>query len=331
MNLKILSSIAAIIALLLAASARADPPSVKGDGGTIRLLVNMATTQTFAPGLITERGLDKKYGFALATVPSTTQQTTITALQMHSADIGNFGWNDLARVKANGVNVVGVVPFVGWANTIVVPANSSLRTLGDLRGKKVGVYGRTSLDWVVMRAVAEKDYKLDLESDAVVEEGAISLLRGLMDQGQLDATLMYSDLTASMVVSGKYRVMAPVKTFVDELGVPNAPFTMYAVDANYAAAHENDLRAFLGAYREAIDILKTDDAIWETLGRAINMTDPAVVAETRDRMRPMLAKTFAPDAEANIRKLWGILLATAGAEKLGMSTLADGFMTLKYQ
>lgn len=313
------------------AGAAADRPSVQGDGGTIRLLVNAAGTQSFLPFVIRRFGLEKKYGFTLETVPSTTQQTTITGLQMHAGDLGHFGWNDLARVKAAGVNIVGVVPFLDWANMVVVPADSSLRTLGDLRGKKVGVYGRTSLDWVVMRALAQKEYHLDLETDAIVQEGAISLLRGLMDQGQLDASLMFHDLAASMVVSGKYRVMARIKTYVDQLGLPDMPFTMYAVDMDYAAAHENNLRAFLAAYRETIDILKTDDTVWAEHGKDLNMTDPAVIAKLREFSRPMLLKEFAPDAEANIRKAWDILVATAGAEKLGMGRLPDDFMTLRYQ
>jgi NitT/TauT family transport system substrate-binding protein len=179
--------------------------------------------------------------------------------------------------------------------------------------------------------VAQRQYNLDLETDVVIQEAAVSLLRGLMEQGRLDATQMFNDLTAPMVVSGKFRVLAPIKALVDQLGLPDTPFIMYAADTDYAAAHDGNVRAFLAAYREAIDILNTNDAVWAEHGKDLNMTDAAALAKLRDLSRPMLMKSFAPDAEANIRKMWPILVATVGAEKLGMSQLVDGFMTLQYQ
>jgi NitT/TauT family transport system substrate-binding protein len=322
--------------LALATGARAgdqlaEAPAIKGDGGTVRLLVNMAGTQSFPPYIIKSRGLDKKFGFTLETIPSTNTQSTTTGFQSGSAELGIYGWNDLSRVKAGGVNVTGIAPFLGWANTVVVPVDSPIKNLGDLRGKKVGVYSRTGLDWVVMRAVALKKYNLDLQKDVVIQEGAVSLLRGLMEQGSLDATQMFNDLTAPMVVSGKFRVLTPIKQLVDDLGLPDTPFLLYAVDAGYAAKHPENVTAFLAAYRESIDILETDDGVWLARGKELNMTDAAVVAKLREVSRPMLMKSFRPTDEANIRKLWAILLATAGAETLGMSQLVDGFMTMKYQ
>jgi NitT/TauT family transport system substrate-binding protein len=311
--------------------AQAAAGGIKGDGGTMRLLVNMSGTQSFPPYIIQKRGLDKKYGFVLQSIPSTNTQSTTTGFQSGGAELGIYGWNDLSRVKVGGVKVTGIAPFLGWANTIVVPINSPIKNLGDLKGKKVGVYSRTGLDWVVMRAVASKDYKLDLEKDVVIQEGAVSLLRGLMEQDKLDVTQMFNDLTAPMEVSGKYKVLYTIKDLVDKLGLPDTPFLMYAVDTDYAAKHPDNVKAFLYAYREAIDILQEDDSVWADRGQELNMTDPAVVAKLRDVSRPMLMKTFTPATEATIRKMWTILVATAGAEQLGGSQLADGFMTLQYQ
>jgi NitT/TauT family transport system substrate-binding protein len=327
----IATSAVALVTILGGKTRALADTAVKGDGGTIRLMVNMATTQTFPAALITQHGLDQKYGFKLETVPSITTQTTTTNFQTHNADIGLYGWNDLSRVKAGGVKVVGINPFLDWANTLIVPVGSPIKTLADLKGKKVGLYSRTNLDWVVMRALAQKKYNLDLETAVDIQEGAISLLRGLMEEGKLDATQMFADLTAPMIVGGKFRVLATIKDYVDQLGVPNTPFILYSVDTDYAAAHPGNVKAFVAAYREAIDMLESDDSVWAPLASKINMTDDAVVTELRKRMRPLLMKSFPPNAEANIRKMWDILLATAGAEKLGMSQLVPGFMTLQYQ
>ena len=80
-------------------------------------------------------------------------------------------------MKNAGVKVVGIAPFLIWgADFSLVPANSPIRTLGDLKGKKIGVSSRNNLDCVVMRAVARKAYKFDLEKEASFTEGAPSLL-----------------------------------------------------------------------------------------------------------------------------------------------------------
>lgn len=316
----------------IGATLAAADTAIKGDGGAIRLMVNMAGTQSYPPYVMDKLGLEKKYGFVLKTLPSATTQTTTTGFQSGDADMGIMGWNDLSRIIGGGVKVVGIAPFLGWANTVVVPVNSPIKNLGDLKGKKVGVYSRTSLDWVVMRANALKLYNLDLEKDITIQEGAISLLRGLMEQNQLDATQMFNDLTAPMVVSGKYRSLGTIQKLVTELGLPDMPFLMYVVTTDYAAAHPDNVKAFLAAYRDAIDALEKDNAIWVDRAKEMGMTDDETIGALRDQTRPMLASRFKTTDEAAIRQTWDVLVATAGAQTFGgMTKLADHFMTLEYQ
>jgi ABC-type nitrate/sulfonate/bicarbonate transport system substrate-binding protein len=125
--------------------------------------------------------------------------------------------------------------------------------------------------------------------------------------------------------------MARVTDFIAQLGVPETPFILYVADMNYAAAHPDNVKAFLAAYRESVKALQTDDDLWTERAKELNVTDPAVVAALRDGSRPMLMSAFTPASEANIRKTWDILVATAGADTLGMSDLVDGFMTRDYQ
>ena len=322
---------AVVLSMGIAATANAADPAIMGDGGTVRLMVNLAGDTSFPPYVIQKLALDRKHGFTMQVIPSNTVQSTTTGFQSGAGDIGMYGWNDLARIKAVGVNIVGIGPFLGWANTLVVPADSPIHNVGDLKGKKVGVFNRTGLDWTVARAVAKAKYGLDLDTDIVMQAGAVPLLRGLMEQGQMDATQMFNDFTAPMVVSGKFRLLASTKDLVNQLGLPDTPFIVYTADTGYAAAHPANVKAFLAAYRDAIDTLKTDDNIWVEPAAALGMTDAATLTALRKQTRPMLIKSFASDAEASIRKMWDILVATAGAETLGMSKLADGFMTLAYQ
>ncbi len=324
-------AIVALLGLWAVNATAAEGTAIKGDGGTIRLLLNQSGTQSFPPYVIRKLNLDQKYGFKLETVPATSTQSTTTGFQTGSAEIGMYGWNDLSRVKAGGVKVVGIAPFMGWANTVVLPIDSPIKNLGDVKGKKFGIYSRTSLDTVVMRALAQGKYKFDFEQSIVMQEASIPLLRGFMEQKQLDVSQMWNDQTAPMVVSGNFRVLATIRDFGDELGVPETPLLLYAVDTDYAAAHPNNVKAYLAAYREAIAYLESDDSAWFERGKELNMNDEPTIVALRNQTRPMLMSRFKPTTEADIRKTWSVLLATAGAEKLGMSDLIPGFMTLEYQ
>lgn len=304
--------------------------AIKGDGGTIRLLVGPFATNSFPPYVIHKFALDKKYGFTLQVIYAATTQAQATAIQADAAEIGLFDWNDLSRMRNAGIKVVGIAPFLIWANTVIVPVDSPVRTMGDLKGKKLGLYSRTNLDWAVMRTVARKNYGVELEKQALLQEGAPNLLRGLLEQGQLDATQMFNSLTPAIVATGKFRVLATVRQLVGQLGLPDTPFLMYTAEMNYAAAHPANIKAFLAAYREAIEILRTNDAVWLDRGKEMKLEGQALTL-FRDEAREDMMSIFTNNTEADIRKTFEVLLATAGPAIMGMTQLPDGFMTLEYQ
>ena len=317
------------LTMIAAAGAIADMP--KGDGGTLRLLVNSSGTQSFPPFVIKKLALDKKYGFVLETVPTTTTQTSRTAIQGGSADVGLFGWTDIARMRGAGIDVVGIAPFLTWANTVVIPIDSPAKTLADLKGKKVGVFTKTGLDWIVMRAAGVKAYKIDLEKEAQISEGAVPLLRGLIEQGQLDATQMFNDLTPAMLASGKFKLLGKIRGYIETLGLPDTPFLIYTVDSKYAAAKPQNVKAYLAAYQEAMHILQTDEAPWLERAGELKMMEEAVVKTLIKETRPVLMSKFTEHTEADIKKTFAMLLELAGAEVLGLNDIGSGFLTTKYQ
>jgi ABC-type nitrate/sulfonate/bicarbonate transport system substrate-binding protein len=304
---------------------------IKGDGGTIRLLTNPSGSQSFPAFVIKRHGLDKKYGFELQTMPVHTTQAAVITIQSGSADIGAWNWPDVLRMRTAGTKVIGIGPVMKWVNTVVAPAKSTVQSIPDLKGKKFGVIHRTGLDWIVMRAVAQKIYGFNIETELTMQEGAIHLLRGLMEQGQLDASIMYSDYTPGMVASGQYRQVLRIKDIVNQLGIPDAPYNMFAARLDYAASNPGNVKAFLAAYREAVGILNTDDSIWVEAAKNLKIEDPAIVGKFRDQTRPLFVAAFSPETEADIRRTFDILVETSGPALFGMPKLPEGFMTLEYQ
>ncbi|MEA2978296.1 MAG: NitT/TauT family transport system substrate-binding protein [Alphaproteobacteria bacterium] len=309
----------------------AQAASIKGDGGKVRVLFNPLGTQAWPVYAMRKYGLANKYGFELQTVSFATPQASITNMQSGGADIGVFGWSEIARMRNAGIKIVGIAPALRWANFVLVPTESSVQNLGELKGKKVGVDSRNNVNWLIIRAVAQKVYQLNVEKDFIIQEAGMGLLRGLQEQGKLDATVTYNSFMPAMVGSGKLRVLTTIESLLGQLGPTQTPSMLYAAETNFAAANPRNVKAFLAALQEATEKLRTDDAIWGEHAKDVQVTDEKVLALLRDGVRQDLMTRFTPTSEAQIKTVFDVLLAASGPQALGMSQLPEGFMTLDYQ
>jgi NitT/TauT family transport system substrate-binding protein len=311
-------------------AAEASSPTM-GDGGKVRLLYYATGTNAFQPPVIQKFGLDKKYGFEIVPVQTANPQTMTTAIQTGGGDIGMFGWNDIARMRNAGVKIIGIAPFLAFGvDFIVLPINSPIKTFADLKGKRVGAPSLTSINTIAMRALAKNKYNFDLLTDSNMQAGSPTLLWGLLDQGQLDASEIFNSLTPAMLATGKYRSLMNIKSVIDQLGLPDTPYLLYGANTDFVAAHPGDIRAFVAANSDAVDILDKDDSVWVEPAQAFNMTG-AALASFRAEARADMRTKFTPHTEDDIRATFNLLLQTAGPDIMGMNTLPSGFMTLEYQ
>lgn len=314
----------------LAATAQ-DASVIKGDGGVVRMTNNQAGTNAFAVYTIQKFKLDEKYGFKLEEVVVSGSLAAMTALRAGGTDMVVSDLMSIAKMRNAGEKMIAIVPMFRWGDQIIVPANSPIKNLGDLRGKKVGTDNRTNATWFVIMAATQKLYNLNLERDAEVHAGSVSLLRGLIEQGQLDATFIFNNITPAMTVTGKFRVLYEMRELISAIGLDgDVPFLFHAVSEDYAAKHPANVKAYLAAYREAVHILNTNDDIWMEVGRRQKMDD-AAIPPLRDEMRRDLMSKFESTTESAVRNIFEVLLATAGPTVLGMSKLPDVFMTMEYQ
>jgi NitT/TauT family transport system substrate-binding protein len=325
------------VAVVSPAPSRADdyqapaPGAYQGDGGTLRMTSNPVGTSAFGVYAMQKFKLDEKYGFKFQILPSANSQATMTAFLSGSSDMLNVDIMALTSMRNAGIKLIAVDPMFRWGDAWVVPAESPIKNLGDLKGKKIGTDSRANSTWFVAVAAAQKLYHLDLEKETLVQAAGVSLLRGLIEQGQLDATYMYNNIVPAMTATGKFRVLSQMRDLISAIGLDgDVPFEFQAVSEDYAAAHPANVRAYLAAYREAVHILNVNDDVWLEAGRSMKMDD-AAIPPLRDEMRRDLMSKFEPDTEAAVRNIFDVLLATAGAKALGTSKLPDLFMTTQYQ
>ena len=114
-----------------------------------------------------------------------------------------------------------------------------------------------------MKTVGLKEYKMDLEKEATALEGGPTLMRGLLEQGQIDAALIFNIFTPGLLESGKFRVLAQTRELTIQLGLPDVAFSFSVAIGKYADTHQANIRALPAALREAVEIIETDDQIWD--------------------------------------------------------------------
>jgi len=320
---------AGFIACGLAATAHAQTKP-QGDGGTVRMLINPAGTMSIPPLVIKQFNLDKKYGINVETTAYTNNNTATVALQGKSTEVVILDWLATARLRAGGIGVVGVAPFLTYVNSVVVPVDSTIKDLPDLRGKKLGVQNLTGFDWIVMQAAAKKLYKIDLGKEVPVQEGAVPLLRGLIERNELAATQMWNSLAPEMLASGKFKTMLTIRDLSDKMGLPTVPFLFFGMREEYAKEHPANARAFVAAYRDAVDIMMTNDTLWTEQGQKMKLSPQATVF-FRDQVRRDLLKTFKPEMGKGLEDTFTALIDVAGPEVLGMQKMPAGLLSLDYQ
>ncbi len=320
---------AALLSLGIAtAPAQAQTPA-KGNGGTVRIMISPAGTMGIPTAVIKKFELDKKYGFNLEVVPYADQKAATAAIQGGSAEMVVFDWLATARLKASGTPVVGIAPFMTYVNSVVVPKDSKLQTLADLKGKRVGIYHKTGFDWIIMQAAAEKVNKLDISKDVEVREGAMPLMRGLIEKGDLDATQMWNSMAPDMLASGKFRTMVTIRQLAEQMGLPTVPFLVYGMREDYAKANPQNAKAFTAAYRDAVQVLMTNDEVWVEQGTRLKLSPEALVF-FKEQVRRDLMKSFTPEMNKGLGATLDALNAVA-PEVVGLKQMPGNLLSMDYQ
>jgi len=321
---------AAAVALSFAVAPLSAHAEKFGDGGKIRMMASPYGTQSFIPFVIKKYKLDEKYGFDLERISFADSKASSAALQTGGAEMAILDWTGLSLMRNAGLDVIGIAPFLTYVSVIVVPADSPIQGIQDLKGKKFGIFSRTSSDWILVDAAARKKHGLDLAKEGELQEGAPTLLRGALEQGNIDATIMFSSISPDMIASGKFKGIFTIRDVTEELGLPLAPYLMIASTERYAKEKPQNVKAFVAAYQEVVEILKTDQSVWDEQGANMKLSGEALTVY-RDQIRRDLLKSFTPETSDTLKKTFAILKETAGSQALGMQELPETILTLEFQ
>lgn len=274
-------------------------------------------------------GLDKAEGIELDIVPLASTQATTVGLQGRSVDVIATDWLWVSRERSEGGDFT-FSPFTTALGAIMVPANSPIKTLGDLKGKKLGVAGGPlDKSWLLLVAYALRTANLDLRTETRQEFGAPPLLNERAKQGEIDAVLNFWPYAARLEAEG-FTQLIGVEDVVRELGA-RGEVAMVGFVFSEAWAKENleAVQAFLRAAAKADDLLATSDEEWDRLKPLMGENDPnfneATFEALKRRYREGIPERSNAENETDAKVLYQFLRTLGGAKLVGRGTeLAPG-------
>ena len=288
----------------------------------IRVATLKTGTLAWELEVVRAHGLDVQANLTIDVIELASTEAGKIALKGGAADVIVSDWLWVARERSLGDNLM-FYPYSTALGAVMVAADAPIRSLGDLKGKKLGVAGGPlDKSWLLLRASALRS-GIDLKSEASIVYGAPPLLAQKALQGEIDATLTFWNFSAALEAQGM-RPAIPMQDVVKSLGAAGeVAMVGYVFDGGWAAQNRALLDRFLAVMRKAEWILADTPAEWERLAPRIGATEPDALEVYRRRFREGIPKRPLADELADARYLYRVLASIGGTDLVGPSPELD--------
>jgi NitT/TauT family transport system substrate-binding protein len=261
------------------------------DKTTIR--IGVQATGTLAWELAVLQDQAKDLDFKVETHPVSTTEAGKIALQSGAVDIIVSDWIWVSRLRSDGADFT-FYPYSTTSGTLIVPENSPIHAIKDLKGKRLGIAGgELDKNWLLLQALAQRE-QLDLNASVEKVFGAPPLINEQLKQGRVDAALNYWHFGAKLEAHG-YRQLIDGKNILKGLGIQeNVPALGYVFKQSWADGYKTALNDFFQASKNAKQLLCTSEPDWKKIIPLTQTNDVATQGKLRQRY-----------CEGNISQ-WGI-------------------------
>ena len=242
------------------------------------------------------------------------EDATNVALQAGEVDVIVSDWLWVSRLRSEGEDLT-LVPYSTAVGAIMVGQDSPIRTIADLKEKKIGVAGGPlDKSWLLIQALARRDHGLDLSAGNEIVFGAPPLLQEKAIQGELDAVLNFWHFCARLEANG-FRRLIGAEDAAAALGATGPVAALgYVFHDKWADENPDAAKGLVEASMQAKNLLASSDEEWLRLAPIVR-AEGAELERLRDRYREGIPRRPVAEEEADAGKLYRVL-AEIGGEKL---------------
>lgn len=274
---------------------------------------------------IQNHGFGKEAGIELEIMPLASTQATELALQSGAVDITATDWLWVSRQRSSGADFT-FAPFTTALGGIMVLPKSPIRSLDDLKGKKLGVAGGPlDKSWLLLVAYTLRTAHFDLRTATRPVFGAPPLLAEKAVQGEVDVVLEFWPYAARLEGKG-FEQLIGVEDVTRELGAKGeVAMVGFAFRESWAKDNPDAIAGFLLAADRADDLLATSDEEWQRIKLMMQIDDERTFEALKRRYREGIPERSVAENEADARVLYAFLRQLGGEKLVGSGTeLASG-------
>ncbi len=234
-------------------------------------------------------------------------------------------------IAADGLPIKIILATQIAESQFVVLADSPIKTIAELKGKKIGMTAPPSAMHAIVSAVLDNNFGLKV-ADYTVAPGNESRLAQFVTQKDVDAAAIRS-VTIAQMNEVKLRALGSVVDEWKKMTKSNSPPTLAVtiVHNDYVAKYPEAVAKFIAATRKAVEWgSKNKPQVAEILRRAANMdaTDSLAYANQWDNA---YFASFEPQDIATLKRMNQIFKAagTAKQDVPDSAFLADPYLRSK--
>jgi NitT/TauT family transport system substrate-binding protein len=222
-------------------------------------------------------GIFKKYGLDIEVTSFGGAPMLIQALTAGAVDIGLDGGSDIAMI-AKGLpgKAVGALGNAPLEITIVSATNSPMKTVADLKGRRISVSQISTLTgWLVSELSRQQGWGLEgIVRVAAGSGGLANLISGDVDGFTIDLST-----ALQLQRQGKGRLFLKFGDYIKD-------FHAYVAIAqnDLIAKHPDTVRAFLNGWYETIAFMRANKERVVPIAAEIQHVDPDIASGTYDVM-----------------------------------------------
>ncbi len=226
-------------------------------------------------------GIDARFNLRLELLPLANVPATQIALKSGRVDMIVSDWLWVARQRQQG-DPLQLLPYSRAIGRLLVAKDSSIQSLAELRGKRIGIAGGPlSKGWLLMQAAARQQ-GIDLRIESSPVFAAPPLLNAALEQGRIDALVTFWHYAARLQGNG-YRVLADLQALATELGMASGmPMLGYVFRQSWAEQQPTVVHAFAQAIAATKQTLADQPQHWQPLRPLMNAENDVVFDSLRN-------------------------------------------------
>lgn len=204
------------------------------------------------------------------------------ALQSGAVDMIVSDWIWVSRLRATGSDFT-FYPYSNTSGALVVPGNSPIHSVKDLKGKRLGIAGgELDKNWLLLQALAGQE-QMDLNASVEKTFGAPPLISEQIKQNRVDAALTYWHFAARLEAQGYHQIIDG-KGILKGLDIQeDVPSLGYVFKQSWANSHKEAVTSFFKASKQAKNQLCTTEAAWQKIIPLTQADDAPTQAKLRQR------------------------------------------------